>query len=51
MVIELDEMWHRVKKVEPAVNMEGWGSCYQGDWWIGNAAVVPCHRWSGSSSA
>ena len=29
VVIELDEMWHHVKKVEPAVNLEGLGSCYR----------------------
>ena len=30
VVIELDEMWHYVKKVEPAaVDLEGLGSCYR----------------------
>jgi transposase len=28
LVIELDEMWHHVKKVEPALDLEGLGSCY-----------------------
>jgi transposase-like protein len=29
VVIELDEMWHYLKKVEPALDLEGLGSCYR----------------------
>ena len=29
LVIELDEMGHYVKKVEPALDLEGLGSCYR----------------------
>jgi transposase len=29
VVIELDEMWHYLKKSEPALDLEGLGSCYR----------------------
>jgi transposase-like protein len=29
VVIELDEMWHYLKKIEPALDLEGLGSCYR----------------------
>ena len=29
LVIELDEMWHYLKKVEPALDLEGLGSCFR----------------------
>jgi transposase len=28
VVVELDEMWHFLKKVEQALGLEGSGSCY-----------------------
>ena len=31
VVVELDEMWHYLKKVEQALGLEGSGSCYRPD--------------------
>jgi transposase len=44
VVIELDEMWHYVKK-SPAPSGSGrLGIVLQGSWWTGNAAVVTRSR-------
>src|SRR4029453_3246917 len=40
VVIELDEMWHYVKKSRTSSGFGRLGIVLQGDWWTGNAAVV-----------
>src|SRR3954454_14732152 len=40
VVIELDEMWHSLKKSPDPSGSGRLGIVLQGDWWIGNAAVV-----------
>ena len=40
VVIELDEMWHDLKKSPSRSGSGRLGIVLQGDWWIGNAAVV-----------
>ena len=40
VVIELDEMWHYVKKSRTSSGSGRLGIVLQGDWWTGNAAVV-----------
>ena len=51
VVIELDEMWHYVKKSRTSCGSGRLGIVLQGDWWTGNAAVVTLPPPSGSSSA
>ena len=51
LVVELDEMWHYLKK-RPASSGSGrLGIVLQADWLTGNAAVVIAPPWSGSSLA
>ena len=40
VVIELDEMWHYLKKSPSHSGSGRLGIVRQGDWWTGNAAVV-----------
>ncbi len=40
VVIELDEMWHYVKKSPSRSGSGRLGIVLQGSWWTGNAAVV-----------
>src|ERR671933_280001 len=40
VVIELDEMWHYLKKSQSRSGSGRLGIVLQGDWWTGNAAVV-----------
>ena len=40
VVIELDEMWHYVKKSPSHSGSGRLGIVLQGSWWTGNAAVV-----------
>ena len=40
VVIELDEMWHYLKKSRSRSGSGRLGIVLQGSWWIGNAAVV-----------
>jgi transposase len=40
LVIELDEMWHYVKKSRTSSGSGRLGIVLQGDWWTGSAAVV-----------
>ena len=40
VVIELDEMWHYLKKSPSRCGSGRLGIVLQGDWWTGNAAVV-----------
>jgi transposase len=40
VVIELDEMWHYLKKSRTSSGSGRLGIVLQGGWWIGNAAVV-----------
>ena len=40
VVIELDEMWHDLKKVRAALGLESLGSCFRPAGGRGNAAVV-----------
>ena len=51
VVIELDEMWHYLKKNRTSSGSGRLGIVLQGGWWIGNAAVVMLAPPSGSSSA
>src|SRR3954452_8045352 len=47
VVIELDEMWHYLKKSQSRSGSGRLGIVLQGSWWTGNAAVVtrsPCQR-------
>jgi transposase len=40
VVIELDEMWHYLKKSRTSSGFGRLGIVLPGDWWTGNAAVV-----------
>jgi len=40
VVIELDEMWHDLKKSPAPSGSERLGIVLQGNWWTGTAAVV-----------
>ena len=40
VVIELDEMWHYLKKSQSRSGSGRLGIVLQGSWWTGNAAVV-----------
>jgi len=40
VVIELDEMWHDLKKSQNRSGSGKLGIVLQGSWWTGNAAVV-----------
>ena len=40
VVIELDEIWHYLKKSRTSSGSGRLGIVLQGDWWTGNAAVV-----------
>jgi transposase len=40
LVIELDEMWHYVKKSRTSSGSGRLGIVLRGSWWTGNAAVV-----------
>ena len=40
LVIELDEMWHYLKKSRASSGSGRLGIVLQGGWWTGNAAVV-----------
>ena len=40
VVIELDEMWHYLKKSQSRCGSGRLGIVLQGSWWTGNAAVV-----------
>src|SRR6201746_1298069 len=44
VVIELDEMWHYVKKSPRRCGSGKLGIVLQGSWWTGNAAVVTRSR-------
>ncbi len=49
LVIELDEMWHYLKKRPTGSGCGRLGIVLQADWLTGNAAVVTAPPWSGSS--
>ena len=51
VVIELDEMWHYLKKSRTSSGSGRLGIVLQGGWWPGNAAVVMLPPPSASSSA
>jgi transposase len=51
LVIELDEMWHYLKKSRASSGSGRLGIVLQGGWWTGNAAVVTLPPPNGSSSA
>ena len=51
LVIELDEMWHYLKKRPTSSGCGRLGIVLQADWLIGNAAVVIAPPWSDSSPA
>jgi transposase len=51
LVIELDEMWHYLKKSRTSSGSGRLGIVLQADWLTGNAAVVIAPPWSGSSPA
>ena len=51
VVIELDEMWHYLKKSQNRSGSGKLGIVLQGSWWTGNAAVVTRPPVSASSSA
>ena len=50
VVIELDEMWHYLKKSRSRSGSGRLGIVLQGSWWIGNAAIVTRSPVSASSS-
>ena len=50
VVIELDEMWHYLKKSQSRSGSGRLGIVLQGNWWTGNAAVVTRPPVSASSS-
>ena len=50
VVIELDEMWHYLKKSPNRSGSGRLGIVLQGSWWTGNAAVVTKPLASASSS-
>ncbi len=47
VVIELDEMWHYLKKSRTSSGSGRLGIVLQGGWWTGNAAVVTLPQPSG----
>ncbi len=51
LVIELDEMWHYLKKSPRSSGCGRLGIVLQADWLTGNAAVVTGPPWSGSLPA
>ena len=51
VVIELDEMWHYLKKSPSRSGSGRLGTVRQGGWWTGNAAVVTKPLASASLSA
>ena len=51
VVVELDEMWHYVKKSPNRSGSGKLGIVLQGSWWTGNAAVVTKPLASASLSA
>jgi transposase len=51
VVIELDEMWHYLKKSQSRSGSGRLGIVLQDDWWTGNAAVVTRSPVSACSSA
>jgi transposase len=51
LVIELDEMWHYLKKNPRSSGSGKLGIVLQGGSWTGNAAVAIELPWSGSSAA
>src|SRR3954469_2633180 len=51
VVIELDEMWHYLKKSQSPSGSGRLGIVLQGGWWTGNAGVVTKPPVSASSSA
>lgn len=51
LIIELDEMWHYLKKSRTSSGSGRLGIVLQADWLTGNAAVVIAPPWSGSSPA
>ena len=51
VVIELDEMWHYLKKSQNPSGSGKLGIVLQGSWWTGNAAVVIKPLVSACSSA
>ena len=51
LVVELDEMWHYLKKSRASSGSGRLGIVLQGDWLTGSAAVVTAPPWSGSSPA
>ena len=51
VVIELDEMWHHLKKSQNRSGSGKLGIVLQGSWWTGSAAVVTKPPVSTSSSA
>ena len=51
VVIELDEMWHYLKKSPSRSGFGRLGIVLQGNWWTGNAAVVTKPPASACSSA
>ncbi len=50
LVIELDEMWHHLKKSRASSGSGRLGIVLQGGWWPGNAAVAITLPASGCSS-
>ena len=50
VVIELDEMWHYLKRSQNPSGSGRLGIVLRGSWWIGNAAVVTRPPVSASSS-
>jgi transposase len=51
VVIELDEMWHYLKKGRISSGSGKLGIVLRGNWWTGNAAVVTLPPPNGCSSA
>ena len=51
LVVELDEMWHYLKKRPASSGCGRLGIVLQADWLTGNAAVVTEPPWSGSLPA
>ena len=51
LVIELDEMWHYLKKSPRSSGSGRLGIVLQADWLTGNAAVAIAPRWNASSPA
>ena len=51
LVVELDAMWHYLKKRPTSSGSGRLGIVLQADWLTGNAAVVTGPRWSGCSPA